>query len=317
MLAQFSGLLHDLYRGCREQPACGFQDWAFERIKTVLPFDSAIWLTGTVLDGQHSFHSSHCHAISPDVLAGWARCKNHSHAVKVFLSPGVTFNTVAATAFDPEMLAHSRRYRIEHLLATTVIDPVSSLNEMISLYRADPSMPFSEEERLLQQNLVSHLAETWRINRMTHLNQLNQTICATNTRSAAVDAKGVLHLIEPGLTSLLHGEWPQWRGPRLPDELAAHIENRDERYVGKTLVIQFSGLNDLVLLRGRRRFPVDALSRREHDVAEYFSAGKTYKEVAKSLALSPATVRNHLNTIYFKLGIDNKTELANIMKEYA
>ena len=317
MLNKFSILTYSLYRGCRERPVHGFQDWALGQIKAALPFDSAIWLTGTAQHGQYAVHTTHFHEISPQVLVDWARCKNRTvFTERVFRSPGTTFKCVAAEEFDPELLEHSRSYNIEHLLATTSIDPTSTLNELISLYRAAPNQPFSEEERLFQQNLVPHLAETWRINRMTHLNQLSQPICAINARSAATDVKGILHLIEPGFTQLLLDEWPDWRGPRLPDELVAQIENQGSRFVGKTLIVHLSSLSDLLLLRGRKKLPVDALSQREREVAGHFSAGRTYKEIAQSLALSPATVRNYLSTVYLKLGIGNKAELVNIMKKY-
>lgn len=42
MFGKFSNLVHKLYRKCREQPVDTFQDCAFEQIKAVLPFDSAL-----------------------------------------------------------------------------------------------------------------------------------------------------------------------------------------------------------------------------------------------------------------------------------
>lgn len=317
ILKEFSAAVLDLYRGASEQPVSTFQNWAFERIKTVLPFDSALWLTGTLINGEATFHSLLLHRQPPQLMTDWARCKDKAvFAVRVFGSPGVTFNCVTSLGFGPELAEHSRRYNVEHILATTSIDPISTLHELISIYRADMDKPFSEEERLLQQNLVPHLAETWRINRLNHFNQVSQPLYAVNFHSAAADIKGILHLIEPSFISLLLGEWPGWRGPYLPDGLISCTNNQDGRFVGNTLVIRFSRLNDLFLLRGRKKSRVDSLSQREREVANHFSSGNTHKEIAQTLKLSPATVRNYLSAVYLKLEISNKAELVNILKDY-
>ena len=47
---------------------------------------------------------------------------------------------------------------------------------------------------------------------------------------------------------------------------------------------------------------------REKDILEALSRGRTYKEIAAQLGLSAATVKNHLNRIYEKLGVRSRTE---------
>ena len=55
------------------------------------------------------------------------------------------------------------------------------------------------------------------------------------------------------------------------------------------------------------------LSEREKMVAERYSTGQTYKQIAAGLNIAPATVRNHLAAIYRKLGVGNKAELINLV----
>ena len=55
------------------------------------------------------------------------------------------------------------------------------------------------------------------------------------------------------------------------------------------------------------------LSPREQEIAECYASGKTSREVAGMLCISQTTVRNHVATIYRKLGIVNKTELVNLL----
>lgn len=66
----------------------------------------------------------------------------------------------------------------------------------------------------------------------------------------------------------------------------------------------------------RPRAQVDFLTKREKVVARKFSAGKSYKEVAEALGISPATVRHHLRAIYTKLDVQDKAALANKLLQH-
>jgi DNA-binding CsgD family transcriptional regulator/tetratricopeptide (TPR) repeat protein len=55
---------------------------------------------------------------------------------------------------------------------------------------------------------------------------------------------------------------------------------------------------------------VDSLTSRERDVCELVAAGRTNREVAAALFLSPRTVEHHLRSAYRKLGVRSRTELA-------
>jgi class 3 adenylate cyclase/DNA-binding CsgD family transcriptional regulator/tetratricopeptide (TPR) repeat protein len=59
------------------------------------------------------------------------------------------------------------------------------------------------------------------------------------------------------------------------------------------------------------------LSRREFDVAGRYAEGKSYRAIAEELGIAPATVRTHLNTIYRKLEITNKFELARFLDRHS
>jgi ATP/maltotriose-dependent transcriptional regulator MalT len=53
-----------------------------------------------------------------------------------------------------------------------------------------------------------------------------------------------------------------------------------------------------------------ALTDREQEIAELVAAGRTNREVAEQLVLSPKTVEAHLRNIYAKLGVRSRVELA-------
>src|SRR5207302_11368418 len=77
-----------------------------------------------------------------------------------------------------------------------------------------------------------------------------------------------------------------------------------------------------VFLTGRKSRPrrrtsvgVDALSRREREVALLASRGETALEIAEHLYVSKRTVESHLVNIYAKLGVASKTELIRLASQ--
>lgn len=58
---------------------------------------------------------------------------------------------------------------------------------------------------------------------------------------------------------------------------------------------------------------VNLLSEREISVAQYYSLGQSYKQIAQKLKVSPATIRNQIASVYRKLEVKNKAELVTRM----
>lgn len=52
------------------------------------------------------------------------------------------------------------------------------------------------------------------------------------------------------------------------------------------------------------------LTPREFEIAQLIAYGKTNRAVAAALSVSQRTVENHLYSIYGKLGVSSRTELA-------
>lgn len=53
---------------------------------------------------------------------------------------------------------------------------------------------------------------------------------------------------------------------------------------------------------------LDKLSAREQEMIVFLSQGYTNKEIAKSLEISPNTVKTHLSRLFEKLGVSNRTQ---------
>jgi DNA-binding CsgD family transcriptional regulator len=65
----------------------------------------------------------------------------------------------------------------------------------------------------------------------------------------------------------------------------------------------------------RRRDPttIDELTPQELQIALLLASGKTTREAAAALFLSPKTIEYHLRRVYLKLGIHSRTELAEAL----
>jgi len=50
------------------------------------------------------------------------------------------------------------------------------------------------------------------------------------------------------------------------------------------------------------------LTRRETQMLDFLATGKSNKEIARDLGLSPNTVKTHLANLYEKLGVRNRTQ---------
>jgi DNA-binding NarL/FixJ family response regulator len=126
----------------------------------------------------------------------------------------------------------------------------------------------------------------------------------------------VIHNAEPDLADLLQSEQRGWRGPSLPAVLLALL-NGAPSYKGSAIVASVvRRLDDgTALVSVRRRGPIDALSKRELEVARAFASGRSHKEIAESLDTSPATVRGQLQAVYGKVGVTTKVALLRRLLE--
>ena len=58
---------------------------------------------------------------------------------------------------------------------------------------------------------------------------------------------------------------------------------------------------------------MDELSRREREIAQAYAQGASYRMIGEKLFIAPSTVRTHLTTIYRKVGVSSKVELARAL----
>ena len=60
----------------------------------------------------------------------------------------------------------------------------------------------------------------------------------------------------------------------------------------------------------RKKKLLEELSARELDVLKLIAKGFSNDEIARTLFISPHTVKNHVSNIYRKMGMDDRTQVA-------
>lgn len=329
-LLHFSQVTHDIYQAARKMPVQIFQSWLMEHLQKIIRFDAAWWGRATCTTDSPSAPNIYGHYLFnlPDEFAQeWEAIKESDHFASRVTQ--TTSKTLISGIDDPEMSADLRRLLVEHKIARAICcvveDPVIALNQsgalaegrlidFLSLYRNNPEDSFSSNEMIMLQCLAPHISEA--INQCVkhYLEHQRQEQQGTDTEAMAIaDNRGVLHAMEPIFRGLFCREWPEWQGVVVDQTLLPTPEQSTFFFLGQKISLTTERLGELVLVRLRLKSPVDDLSERELLVARMFSNGKTYKEIASDLHRSPSTIRNHIQSIYLKLGIKNKAELVNLL----
>jgi DNA-binding CsgD family transcriptional regulator len=311
--------LLQLHGAARDVPFVAFQEQALLLLKSLVPFDAARWGTTRHDLRGADFHAPYLYNESPEAMdeyntyresdrAGrW--CLMHLGTVGNFQLPELFANDHAAGLWH-----YAQRYRHMHALIVGCKSGDDGLFQAISLYRAYANRPFDETQRMLLEIIFPHLTEALQTSLTFHLERIRprgSSIWAL----AICDKAGDFRLADAHFRELLHEEWPNLQTRCLPLPLIKLLNpNAPSRYQGRATVFLIEVLQSTVFVRARARLPVDALSQREREVAELVIAGLTHKEIARSLTLAPATVRNHLQAIHDRAGVHNNAELAEQLR---
>jgi DNA-binding CsgD family transcriptional regulator len=156
---------------------------------------------------------------------------------------------------------------------------------------------------------MPHLVEAFRAVLLRHFLNERET---QRKAWALVDQQGFIREAAPAFSARLRSRWPDWRGNRLPDELARFVID-GRAFKTKALDIELSQSENLRFLEVKERSALDKLTARESEIVMRFANGETYSTISAALSLAPATVRNHLSRCYRKLGVNSKAELAKLV----
>jgi DNA-binding CsgD family transcriptional regulator len=203
---------------------------------------------------------------------------------------------------------------------------------------------FSERDRAVLNLLQPHLAQAyWNAEALT---ALRDEVRAASRMIESLDHgiivrshRGAVRLVTAQARRLLAEYFPS---RRRTDELPARLEDwvkhqatllggRDSvpepmeplvlKRGGRKLLVHLVLEGDqTILVLGEERTTPDArslesmgLTRREAEVSAWIAQGKTNTEIAQVLGIRPMTVKKHLEHIFQKLGVENRTAAAGLV----
>ncbi|WP_420428165.1 response regulator transcription factor [Algiphilus sp.] len=307
-------LISRLYRTGVERPAEGFQHWALQQLKAVVPHDAAVWGMGHA--GRARFHNVKVIGVDAGYSRALERWVEHNPIYpRLAASEGVPVDM--RDVLDDDTFYRSKLYRkcfrpygIERILSSGHMDPRCGLYTLLSLYRFDRSHPFSDTDRERFRTVAFHLVHACSHNYFLHIARPASE--QSHRPAAVVDAEGVLHEAEPDFIALLAKHFPDWEGMHLPELIAREI-GRGGQFSVEALRVSVEPLSDIHLLRIWEETPLDRLTTREREVVEAVSRGLSHKEAGRELGLAPTTVSSHLYRAYAKLEVSSRSALARLV----
>ncbi|KQR63274.1 LuxR C-terminal-related transcriptional regulator [Acidovorax sp. Leaf160] len=322
-MEDFSDLLLHVYRLAHEQPLHAFQDASLDALRRVLPFDSSMWGSATPGVAGIDIHTLHLDRQPAEMLSAYEAVKHlDTAAARVMQAPRATLGFDAAAQFgaphQKAISAYGRRFGQRHFFITSTANPANGLTQWITLFRAHEGACGTERERTLLAAVAPHFHQAVGYNRMRHLEALAPDHApggdalkpAQGERAQAVaDLRGTVYHATPAFDAMLRTEWSAQPARRLPPPLLQHFASGSARFAGHTLVVRCHVERDLMFVNARPRCAADQLTPREWQIGWLLAQGLSHKEIARRLDRAPATVRNHIQTIYRRLDVGSVAAL--------
>jgi len=303
----------DLYRKSKELSVHEFKYNILTDLGALIDFDSSIWVTGSTEHGVN-INGIYLYNQPMEMMVNYERFMREDLMAKAHIDrPNLTYNTSDLYCRDefvnlPIYKDHCKIFGIEHSLSTAVSPRSIPLTTVISIYRSDPTDPFCESERVLKEILSPHLVEAF--SNCCFYNTNNSIHNNSKISEALVDSKGVIYECDNKFAGTLTTEWPEWGGVLLPNSVIELIANKTPIFMGNNISIRIEQQQDLFHILLTNNILLNELTKREREITAIISNGGSNKTIANQLDISPSTVNNHLNKIYKKLRVNNRTELA-------
>jgi DNA-binding CsgD family transcriptional regulator len=309
-------LLADLYQSAVMECPQRFQQSVLDQLDKVIGFDRAWW--GILSRDNHGFKllSSFRHELPAEFEAHWQSVSSDDAlASDVHLQPRTTIHYNQRDLLStPGLASLNTEYNLRQALCTSLFLPDNQSFLFISLFRSGWHAPvFNAREIEFKQLIIPHVYACWRTNLIADIERSQGVVPQASKAAAFVDRSGSIICAHTGFTPLASEIWPGWDGSR---QLPAQVlqENALTLNVPKHYRVERRDAGGLFRVEISRSSLFSRLTRREQQIAYAFAQARSYKHISLELALTPATVRYYIQTIYLKLNLHNKAELVKLVE---
>ena len=313
-LEAFNRCVLQLGRLARERGASEFMTDGLQSFHQLVPFASAWW--GEMSNWEASAPPQNwMHGqigLSETFASEWnAIAGNDSFCHYTLSRPGEIARDHGFDDPSAEVNAFARRYDLFYLMNITFELPESGLMFFVCLYRGAEERAFTDDEAALFSAFSDHLLQLWRFQVQDMISQ-GTGDGAKDIGVARLD--GSLLYVGARLCATIQRQLPDWNGSMLPASIAAHLNKAPcVIRLGRT-ALTLSLNAEHVILSLKTQASHSPLAPREMTAAMLFADGHSYKEIARILSLSPATVRTYLRNCYLQLGVKSKVELGSVLR---
>nr|WP_246327120.1 helix-turn-helix transcriptional regulator [Burkholderia guangdongensis] len=309
-------LLLDLYAVAGQAGIGEFECRFFALLREFVPFDAAWTGVATHTPAGPVMHNSFLYRLPDAFFADWKRvrdCDPLAHRTLRGAYGRAVRLSVVEPGLDPRFRDWCVKYGLAQLMCVCAFDRRFGLTTFLSIYRQGLNRPFDDDDAHRLENLIPHMAAALTINRAAQLTR-GRGDASTPAVRALCDNFGVLHHADPGFDAALRTEWPALPAAQLPEPLVAHLRRRPgQPFEGDALRVACVPVGGLFQLEARPRSLLDRLSPRELAAIRFYGAGRSHKEVAQQMDISPTTVRHYLRCAYRKLGMHDKSQIASVL----
>lgn len=313
-LNAFNRCILHLGRLARDRGDSQFIEDGLHAFSELVPFASSWWgeMSGSDADAPPQSWMHGRINLPQSFAAEWHTCAQIDKFSNDTLSQlGAVVRESGYTDPSEEVNDFARRHDLYHPMCITFELPESGLLFFVCVYRGDDAPGFSDNEAELFSAFCDHLLQLWRF-QVQDMIRFDTGSGATDFGIARLD--GSLLYVGANLCAAIQRELPGWSGSTLPFEVTAQLAKAPcvIRFGRCTLTLSPNAEHVILSLETQSRGAV--LAPRERTAAMLFAAGHSYKEIAKTLGLSPATVRTYLRNCYLQLGVKSKVELGSVLR---
>lgn len=328
-------LIIELYRAAQEMPVDEFREFSMGLLKSLVPFDSAIYGSGPLMQEGIRVQEVHLHNKPLEQLADYSAI-NHADPIlrTARANPGRTIRFHPPTLFSGKekrsLFDYARRYEHGNGLSTIHINQDSNHAQIFGMYRADQDRHFLKQDSWMVEQVIPHLLEAIKINQALAVHRTVKD--ADRSTVAIASPNGALHFCGAGFRKLLNMEWAEWEGAILPRPLMDGLARAgQDGFCTSTIRVTAKCAGEILFLKASRVSALvpctticpellqnaHGLTPAEARVAIVLLEGDSAKAVANYLGVSFNTVRSQIKEIYAKLGVDSRARFVKLMLELA
>lgn len=309
----FDRFVAELYRSGLSVPPEGFRSWALHCLKPLVPFDGALWGSGSVRNWR--FHTVTLVGVPEE----YPRALEETRPINPMIPK--MFSSLDTPLDMESCIPDNKFYRsefyerafkpfgINRILSTAHVEQRSGLVSLLSLYRKDRKQRFTPAEKALHKRATFHLFQAASHAYFLHLMRTFIEEREAGGAAAVVDSHGAFHEVQPRFLDTLEQHFPNQRLHALPFP----VPPAGEQATVNGLCVKSVPVGDLHCVLVWEAGPLDRLTARERETVFAVTQGLSFKQAARKIGVAPSTVANHLYRIYRKLGVNSRSELAGLV----